>query len=104
MNITVEDLNNMRTENKPHTLLDIREIEEVNICSIEGSLNIPMNTLPDNLDKLPKHEPLVVMCHVGGRSIQVTQWLSQNGFDNVVNLDGGISAWSNVIDASMPQY
>ncbi len=104
MNITVEELNNMRIENKPHTLLDIREIDEINICSIEGSLNIPMNTLLDNLDKLPRHNPLIVMCHIGGRSMQVTQWLSQNGFDNAMNLDGGISAWSNEIDDTIPQY
>ncbi len=104
MNISVARLQDMRLNNEPHTLLDIREDNEVEICSIEGSLMIPMNTLPDNLDRLPKEEPLVVMCHIGGRSVQVAYWLSENGFENVLNLEGGIAAWAQFIDTEMPQY
>ena len=104
MNITVQRLAEMKANNEPHTLLDIRENSEVEICAIEGSLLIPMNTLPDNLDKLPKDEPLVVMCHIGGRSVQVAYWLSENGFANVLNLEGGITAWAQIIDTEMAQY
>jgi adenylyltransferase/sulfurtransferase len=104
MNISVEKLNEMRTTNEPHALLDIREVHEIEICSIEGSLDIPMNTLPESLDKLPKELPIIVMCHVGGRSSQVTNWLIQNGYENALNLEGGISEWAQVIDPSMPQY
>jgi rhodanese-related sulfurtransferase len=60
-----------------------------------------MNTIPDNLDKLPKDKPLVVMCHVGGRSAQVTHWLRAQGYDNAVNLDGGIVAWAAQIDPNV---
>ena len=54
MNITVEQLNELRSQNESHTLLDIREHHELAICSIEGSLDIPMNTLPENLEKYPR--------------------------------------------------
>ncbi len=101
MDISVHDLHAMRTEKKPHMLLDIREPQEVAAGAIEGSVHIPMNTIPNNLDRLPKDVPLVVMCHVGGRSAQVTHWLRAQGYDNAVNLDGGIVAWAAEIDPKM---
>lgn len=104
MEISVQDLDRMRKETETHTLLDIREADEVAICMIEGGEHIPMNTLPDNLDKLSKAHPLVVYCHMGGRSYQVTAWLRQNGFENAVSLAGGIMAWSAEIDPSVPTY
>jgi rhodanese-related sulfurtransferase len=104
VDISVQDLQALRTDSKPHMLLDVREPQEIAICAIEGSVNIPMNTIPANLDKLPKDKPLVVMCHMGGRSAQVTHWLRAQGYDNAVNLDGGISAWASVIDPTMARY
>ena len=76
MDITVQKLDEMRKSGDPHMLLDVREIPEVAICSIDGSVHIPMNEIPAKLAELPTDKPLVVMCHVGGRSFQVTQWLS----------------------------
>lgn len=104
MNISVQRLHEMRSEKEQHTLLDIREPHELAICSIEGSLDIPMNTLPANLEKLSKDDPLVVLCHLGGRSAQVVNWLSQNGFENVLNLEGGIAAWAQNIEPEMARY
>jgi rhodanese-related sulfurtransferase len=104
MDISVQDLQAMRTEKQPHMLLDVRESQEVAICAIDGSVHIPMNTIPGNLDKLPKDKPLVVMCHLGGRSAQVTHWLRAQGYDNAVNLDGGIAAWAAEIDPKMASY
>ena len=104
MNITVEKLHEMRINKEPHTLLDIREIHELEVCSISGSIDIPMNTLPENIEKLSKQGPLVVMCHIGGRSAQVVSWLIQNGYNNALNLEGGISAWAQTIDTEMAQY
>lgn len=104
MDISVQDLHAMRTDNKPHMLLDIREAQEVAAGAIEGSVHIPMNTIPNNLDKLPKDKPLVVMCHVGGRSAQVTHWLRSQGYDNAVNLDGGIVAWAAEIDPNVGKH
>ena len=85
-------------------LLDIREDQEVEICSIDGSIHIPMNDIPERLAELTRDTPLVVMCHIGGRSFQVTQWLMSNGFDNALNLEGGINAWSLEIDSAVPTY
>jgi len=104
MNITVEKLHEMRINNEPHTLLDIREAHELELCSIDGSIDIPMNTLPENIEKLPKNKPLIVMCHIGGRSAQVVNWLIQSGYNNALNLEGGISAWAQTIDSELAQY
>ena len=104
MDISVRRLEEMRKSGEEHTLLDIREEEELAISSIDGAVHIPMNTLPENLDQLTKDHPIVVMCHVGGRSAQVCDWLNSNGFENAVNLEGGISAWSADIDSSVPSY
>ena len=104
MDISVRRLEEMRKTGEEHTLLDIREEEELAISSIDGAVHIPMNTLPENLDQLTKDHPIVVMCHVGGRSSQVCVWLNSNGFENAVNLEGGISAWSADIDPSVPSY
>ena len=104
MNITVDKLHEMRINNEPHALLDIREAHELEVCSLDGSIDIPMNTLPENIEKLPKEVPLVVMCHIGGRSAQVVNWLIQNGYINALNLEGGISAWAQTIDLEMAQY
>ena len=104
MDISVRHLEDMRKSGEEHTLLDIREEEELAISSIDGAVHIPMNTLPENLDQLTKDHPIVVMCHVGGRSAQVCDWLNSNGFENAVNLGGGISAWSAEIDPSVPTY
>ena len=71
MDISVRRLEEKRKTGEEHTLLDIREEEELAISSIDGAVHIPMNTLPENLDQLTKDHPIVVMCHVGGRSSQV---------------------------------
>ena len=104
MDISVQRLEEMRKSGEEHTLLDIREEEELAIAAVDRAMHIPMNRLPDNLDRLSKDYPIVVMCHVGGRSAQVCAWLNSNGFDNAVNLEGGISAWSAEIDPSVPNY
>ena len=104
MEISVQELDTLRKEAREHTLLDIREAEELQICAIEGNVHIPMNDIPANLEQLPKDHPLVVMCHVGGRSAQVTGWLRAQGYENAVSLAGGIAAWSNEIDPAVPTY
>ena len=77
-------------------LLDVREDEEWVAGRIEGSLHVPMNQVPQQLnyraELFASDQPLVVICAVGGRSAHVTAWLLQNGVD-AVNLAGGINAW-----------
>lgn len=85
-------------------LLDVREPWEYETCHIEGSLHISMNELAGRQTELGKNDNIVVICHHGMRSFQVSQYLEQNGFNKVMNLEGGINAWSRDIDASIPQY
>lgn len=101
---SVQNLAALRDGGADYTLLDVREPQEIEICSIQDSLNIPMQQVPANLDKLSSAGTLVVMCHLGGRSAQVVAWLHQNGFPNAVNLTGGIDAWAREVDSDTPIY
>src|SRR5262245_46143172 len=87
-------------------LLDCRETSEVATARIAGSQHIPMREIPSRLAELEPHKSgrIVVHCHHGGRSLRVTQYLRQQGFDQVQNLAGGIDAWSLQIDPSVPRY
>lgn len=85
-------------------LLDVREPWEYQICHIEGSVPIPMNTIPARLQELDDEAPIVCICHHGARSMSVAAFLERHGFDNVTNLTGGIHAWAQQIDGSMPTY
>jgi len=85
-------------------VLDIREPWELALASLPMTLNIPMGQLPERLNELDRERPIVVMCHHGNRSRQVVIFLEQSGFPRVINLSGGISAWSDVVDPAIPQY
>jgi len=85
-------------------LLDVREPAEFEICRIAGSREIPMRQIPEQLATLPRDTPLLALCHHGGRSLRVTQFLRANGFMNVSNVAGGIDAWAGQIDPSLARY
>jgi rhodanese-related sulfurtransferase len=84
-------------------ILDVRERWEIAAASIAGTLNIPMGDLPSRLSELDPDREIIVMCHHGVRSAQVARYLAHNGFEHVLNLTGGIDAWSE-IDPSVPRY
>jgi rhodanese-related sulfurtransferase len=65
---------------------------------------MPMRTVPARLLELDRHQAIAVLCHHGGRSAQVVQFLEGNGFTRVVNIDGGIHAWSQQRDPGVPTY
>jgi rhodanese-related sulfurtransferase len=102
--ISVRELADMRSAGKRHTLLDVREAREVDVCRLDGALHIPMAEVPARTEELPTDRLLVVVCHHGARSQMVVDFLRGAGFDNAVNLDGGIDAWACDIDQSMPRY
>jgi rhodanese-related sulfurtransferase len=102
--ISVAELKTRRDERLPHVLLDVREPDELAAAAVAGARHIPMAEIPQRLDELPRDVELVVMCHSGGRSARVVRFLEQLGFDNAVNLAGGIDAWSTRIDPSVPSY
>ncbi len=85
-------------------LLDCREPEELAIASIDGALAIPMGEIPSRLPELDPEKEYIVVCHHGIRSAQVCAFLASNDFDRVINLAGGIEAWSRDVDASVPRY
>ena len=100
----VEQIAAARREGSRMSFLDVREPWETEICSIEGSLNIPLGTLPENLGQLPQDQTLVVVCHHGARSMQAVLWLRAQGFGRAINLRGGIDAWARTIDRAMATY
>ncbi len=102
--ISVFDLRNRRDAGEELVLLDVREDDELETASLPGVTHIPMNEVPEHLTALPHDRAIVVMCHAGGRSARVTKWLNDNGFPNAVNLEGGIDAWSEEIDPTVPRY
>jgi rhodanese-related sulfurtransferase len=94
----------MRSTGREHTVLDVREVRELDIFQLEGALHIPMANIRARTDGLPTNQPLVVICHHGARSQMVVDFLRSASFDNAVNLDGGIEAWACEIDRSMQRY
>ena len=88
-------------------VLDVRETWECQLASIAPAgcevLIMPMQTIPARLDELDKSRPIACLCHHGGRSMQVAAFLQQHGFQ-VVNVSGGIHAWSAQVDPTIPVY
>jgi sulfur-carrier protein adenylyltransferase/sulfurtransferase len=85
-------------------LIDVREPFEYEIARIDGAKLIPLGEITERLDELKREQPIVVHCHSGKRSAQAARLLQQRGFANVYNLAGGIDAWSDQIDPSVPKY
>lgn len=101
--ISVQELQALRQAKADFFLLDVRNPNEYAICHLNGHL-IPLVELPLRLDELNPEQRIIVHCHAGGRSARATEFLIQHGFKNVSNLRGGITAWSNEIDSTMPKY
>jgi rhodanese-related sulfurtransferase len=85
-------------------LLDVREPWEFQTCSIAGSRLLPMGEVAARKDELDAQAEVVVICHHGGRSMQVAMFLERSGFAKVHNLAGGVDAWARTVDPSMPVY
>ena len=89
-------------------LLDVREPHEVNFVSVRPSglelRTIPMGSIPARLAEIDPEQPVVCLCHHGGRSMQVAHFLQSHGYDQLVNVAGGIHAWSAELDPALPTY
>src|SRR3712207_9124463 len=85
------------------SVLDVREPHEYEVANI-GARLIPLGELPERLVELGKDETLAVHCKTGGRSARAVQLLKEAGFQDVYNVKGGITAWSEEIDPSVPKY
>lgn len=87
------------------TLIDVREQNEWDYCRIEGAVLKPMSLTLDWQDEIDKDGgPYVIICHHGVRSRRICQHLESLGVKNLINMAGGIDAWSKTVDASVPLY
>jgi len=85
--------------------IDVREPWEFAAARIEGSVHMPMNEVPGRAhDELNPDERLIIVCHHGVRSMNVTAWLHRQGFDKAQSLRGGIDAWSCMVDPAVGRY
>ena len=85
-------------------LVDVREPWEYDRCRIEGSVLIPLQSLPGRTGELPRDRDLVLVCHHGNRSQRAAAWLQQSGYPRVHNLAGGVAAWADDVDPQMARY
>ena len=98
-----EELKRRQTAGEDVFVLDVREPHEYQIANIGGHL-IPLNDLPKRVGELDREKNIVVQCKSGGRSQRAAEFLQQQGFQHIENLAGGITAWSDKIDPSIPKY
>jgi molybdopterin/thiamine biosynthesis adenylyltransferase/rhodanese-related sulfurtransferase len=101
--MSVHDLS-QRLNDQDIVVIDVREPFEYDIARIDTAQLIPLGELAERVDELPRDKQIVVMCKTGARSASATAFLRQQGFSNVYNLQGGITAWAMEIDPEMPTY
>lgn len=102
--VSARELQALLASGRPLTLLDVREPEELAIAALPGATHIPMAVVPVRAHELDPARPLVVLCHHGVRSFMAARWLRANGFTDVMDVDGGIDAWSRDVDPAVPRY
>ena len=102
--ISARQLHEMISGGKKITLVDVREPFEFAIARIPNSQLIPLGTIPERLADIPRTETTVVMCKSGGRSARVIEFLREQGFENLLNLEGGLDAWREEVDPTMRKY
>jgi len=101
--MTVKELKRRMDAGEDPYILDVREPFEFQIAQIGGKL-IPQNEVPLRLGEIPREREIVVQCKSGGRSQRIAEFLKKEGFPSVVNLAGGILAWSDEIDPTVRKY
>jgi molybdopterin/thiamine biosynthesis adenylyltransferase/rhodanese-related sulfurtransferase len=102
--VSVHELKQKIDVKTPVVILDVREPFEYEIARIENSKLIPLDELPERLGELNQDAEIVALCHSGGRSASAIEFLRASGFARSFNLAGGIDAWANEIDPTMPRY
>jgi adenylyltransferase/sulfurtransferase len=103
-NMTVEDLKHRLDRRETVVILDVRNPEEFQICRIPGSVLIPLPQLPNRMAELDKSREIIIHCKSGMRSLKALEFLWGHGFRKLKNLKGGILAWADRIDPTMPKY
>jgi len=103
-NLTPKELKSRLDAGEKFTLLDVRELDEVAYCRLDGAVHMPMHSIPTRVAEIRQLLPVVVYCHHGIRSLQVCHYLEQYGLDYLYNLDGGIEEWAVSVDPALPRY
>ena len=103
LEIHPEDASNLQRSGDA-TLLDVREPWEREAARIEPSQHIPMGDIPARVQEIDPEQRVIVYCHHGVRSLNVTAWLRQQGYEQVQSMTGGIDRWSRFIDPNVPLY
>lgn len=101
--ITAEDASKM-LEQEGVRFLDVRTPDERQIAAVDGFQLLDQSLAEEILQKWDKETPMVFMCHYGGRSAQACEFFANHGFQKIYNVQGGIDAWSQSVDSSVPQY
>jgi len=106
VNLNVLEFERWRQNGHPFYLVDVRTPEEHAIAKLPDSLLIPISELSSDIDRIqpPQGSELVIYCHHGVRSWHAAMYLEQSGFERVHSLAGGIDAYSQSIDSSIPRY
>ena len=103
--ITAEQVRAKLDSGETFLLLDVREPWEFETARIEGAKLMPMGDVPSRAhQELDPEASIVVICHHGVRSMSVTAWLRQQGFEKAQSMRGGINEWSRSVDAKVPTY
>jgi rhodanese-related sulfurtransferase len=103
--ITPEEVKRKLDGGEAFTLLDVREPWEFETARIAGAKLMPMGDVPSRANQeLDPEDQVVVVCHHGVRSMNVTAWLRQQGFERAQSMRGGMDAWARRIDNSVPVY
>ena len=103
--ITAEEVKGKFDAGESFTLLDVREPWEFEAAKISGAKLMPMGEVPSRAQQeLDPEDHIVVVCHHGVRSMNVTVWLRQQGFEKAQSMRGGIDAWSRRVDQKVPLY
>ncbi len=102
--ITPQEVKAMMDERKPFVLIDVREPHEYQICNIPGARLIPLGEVPQRMRELDSADEIVVLCRSGVRSARAVDLLMKSGFRKIHNLKGGILAWADQVDPSVPKY
>ena len=105
LEISPEELSRRLQAGHDLQLIDVREPEEYAYCHLPGSLLLPLNEVPRRASEIRSEGPVVLICHHGVRSAQALGYLRQRlGRTNVLNLRGGVAAWSERVDTDFPSY
>jgi rhodanese-related sulfurtransferase len=102
--IDVHTLKNKLDQKDDFILIDVREKNEIEICKINESIHIPMQSIPAHIKEIDNQKTIIIMCKSGVRSAQVCNYLNDSGYLNIYNLKGGIINWALEIDSNMEIY